>query len=94
MRAEHADCANTVFAELELGWKNFFLSHYDMLGRPMAQSGQYDIVCFGHNHFRHQERVGDTLLINPGSIQWNKESASYAIYDTDKDDVDFIILSR
>lgn len=38
MRVEYADCAHTVFAELELGGKKFFLSHYDLLGSPMAHS--------------------------------------------------------
>lgn len=27
-----------------------------------------DIVCFGHSHFATAEKVGNTLLINPGSI--------------------------
>lgn len=92
MRADHADCANTVFAELDLGGKKFFFSHYDLLGEPMARSGIYDVVCYGHNHLREERMIGETLLLNPWAIQWNKQSPSYAIYDTESGQVEFIEL--
>lgn len=50
------------------------------------------MVCYGHNHLRYEERVGKTLLLNPGAIQGNKESASYCVYDTETNSVDFIEL--
>ena len=26
------------------------INHFDYIARPIAQSGLYDVVCFGHNH--------------------------------------------
>jgi predicted phosphodiesterase len=33
-----------------------------------ALSGQYDLVCYGHDHTVHEERLGPCLLLNPGEI--------------------------
>ncbi|USN57577.1 MAG: metallophosphoesterase family protein [Candidatus Peribacteria bacterium] len=66
---DYATVANTVFDFKDIDGKQFFLSHYNDLAKPMAQSGLYDVVCYGHNHLRHEERIGNTLLLNPGAIQ-------------------------
>jgi uncharacterized protein len=38
------------FAELTLGGKRFAVNHYPEIAGGLAASGQYDVVCFGHNH--------------------------------------------
>ena len=54
----------------------------------LAKSGQYDIVCYGHNHRYQVEQVGKTLTINPGAIMGydpinNKDILpTFVIYDT------------
>ena len=30
--------------------KRFVMNHFDYLAKPIAKSGDYDVVCFGHNH--------------------------------------------
>ena len=35
---------------LNYGGKRIFVTHYDNLAKPMAKSGEYDAVFFGHNH--------------------------------------------
>ncbi len=56
------------FAELEVdGWR-IALTHYPEIARPLAASGKYDLVCYGHNHQAHEERIGSTLLLNPGEL--------------------------
>jgi putative phosphoesterase len=52
----------------ELGGKQFAVNHFDYLAQPIAASGQYDVVCYGHNHIYKIEPVGGTLTINPGAI--------------------------
>ncbi len=54
--------------ETELDGKKIAVNHFDYLARPMAASGLYDIVCYGHNHNFSVARVGRTLAINPGPI--------------------------
>ncbi|MFQ5606169.1 MAG: YfcE family phosphodiesterase [bacterium] len=73
------------FAELDLGDKKFGISHFDNIGRAMAESEVYDVVCFGHNHQFEISENGDTLIINPGEIMGGLTgNATFAIYDTNK----------
>ena len=60
-------------AELELGGRRIFATHYPHYGRGMACTGDYDLVCCGHSHVAEiirqpNIRGTDTLLINPGSV--------------------------
>src|ERR1700761_8556664 len=60
--------------QAELGGKRFAMNHFDYLARPLAKSGDYDVVCFGHNHEFELGAAGDCLLINPGPIMGAKFS--------------------
>ena len=72
------------FVELELGGRRFAINHFDNLGRAMAGSNDYDVVCFGHNHQFEITRQGETLVINPGEIYGLLTGQStFALYDTE-----------
>jgi len=46
--------------EASLDGQRFGVNHFDYIARPMAKSGAYDVVCFGHNHefeVRPQSRI-------------------------------------
>jgi putative phosphoesterase len=78
------------FFEAELGGKRVAMNHFDYLARPIAGSGLYDLVCYGHNHKFRVEGSGRTLLINPGPVmgaafytgEWRDVPATFAIYDS------------
>jgi len=78
------------FCELQFEEKRFAVNHFDYIAKPIAHSGLYDIVCFGHNHRFEIGHTGNTLIINPGSImgaQFGPEgrrfvSPTFVIYDT------------
>ncbi|MCB0043933.1 MAG: metallophosphoesterase family protein [Caldilineaceae bacterium] len=55
--------------------------HYPEPARRIAQSGQFDLVCYGHDHIRHVERIGDCLLVNPGEVMGMKGDATWGAYD-------------
>lgn len=60
-------------AELELGGKRIFATHFPHYGRAMACTGDYDLVCCGHSHaaeiiWQANIKGGQTLLVNPGSV--------------------------
>jgi len=84
-----------VYGELfqaELDGKRFAVNHFDYIARPIGQSGDYDVVCFGHNHIFEIERDGSCLLINPGPIMgakfingWEDVIPSFVVYDTTND---------
>lgn len=69
------------------------LTHYPALARPLARSGKYDLVCYGHDHTYHTEKLGETQLINPGPLMGydplNQADvpASWVMYDTDSGEI-------
>jgi putative phosphoesterase len=42
--------------------------HFDYIARPIAGSGEFDVMFYGHNHVFDVRTIGRTLAINPGSI--------------------------
>ncbi|HID85995.1 MAG TPA: metallophosphoesterase [Anaerolineae bacterium] len=75
------------FADLTLGDRRIAVTHYPEIGRPLAASGQYDLVCHGHDHQYEVERVGEALRLNPGEVMGRFGASTYAIYDTETGDV-------
>ena len=71
------------FAELELGGRKVAATHYPAIAAGLAASDRYDLVCFGHSHRVAEERVGDTLLLNPGEVMGRFGRSTYVLYDTD-----------
>jgi len=69
-------------AELDVDGKKIGVNHYPEIGRRLAESGAYDLVCYGHNHEAKIETVGQTQLINPGEIMGRFGKTTFAIYDT------------
>ena len=73
--------------------RRFAMNHYDNIARPLAASGRYDVVCFGHNHELETARLEHTLLVNPGPImgakftggKWQDTEPTFVIYDTATD---------
>jgi hypothetical protein len=78
------------------------MNHFDYLARPIAKSGDYDVVCFGHNHEFEISREGTTLLINPGPVMGAKFStgkfeecpATFVLYDTAADSAQAYSIDR
>lgn len=69
------------YAELELGGRQVALIHYPEPARRIAQSGTFDLVCYGHDHLKHWERIGNCLLVNPGELMGRYGSPSWGIYE-------------
>lgn len=89
---DHAHIAHNSYDWLELDGKTIFLTHYDDLARPMASTGLYDAVFYGHNHLAHHEKIGNCLLANPGSVLWNRTPASFALWDTEMNSFEIVEL--
>jgi putative phosphoesterase len=70
--------------------RRFAMNHFDYLARPLAKSGDYDVVCFGHNHEFELSSADECLLINPGPIMgakfstgsWQDVEPTLVVYDT------------
>ncbi len=71
--------------------KRIAVNHYDNIALPIAASGKYHVVLFGHNHAYEARRFADTLALNPGALMGYNPSkpgsdkdvpATFAVYDT------------
>lgn len=56
--------------------------HFPEVGRALADSGRYDLVCFGHSHEYEEGRAGEARYVNPGEVMGRLGSVTYALYDT------------
>jgi len=98
MNAAHREGSNltvslNTYDFLELGGKKIFISHYDNLAVPMAKSGLYDAVFYGHNHLKKNEKINNVHVVNPGELCAQKTGiSSFAIYDTDANEIEMIEL--
>ncbi len=69
--------------EVELGGKKIAFQHYPEIARALASEEKYDAVFYGHDHKKNIEKVGDTILANPGNLANIKAPPSFAIYNTE-----------
>jgi putative phosphoesterase len=79
------------FFQEELDGKRIAVNHYNNIAAAIAPSGQYDVVCYGHNHLYKVEPVGKALTINPGALMGAKFEPdgtrvdippTFVVYDT------------
>jgi len=60
----------------------------------LAESGKYDLVFYGHTHRPWEDKVGDCRVINPGELAGQINKPTFAIYDTDTDELELKILEK
>jgi putative phosphoesterase len=78
------------FVFLEMGGKKIAITHYPEIARREAESGKYNLVCYGHDHTAHHEMIGETLLLNPGELMGLNGRSTLAIYETESENIDWI----
>lgn len=70
-------------AELELSGRRIAVNHFDNIGRFLAKSGRFDLVCYGHNHQFEIRTDGACLVVNPGEVFGGLTGRSTCVrYDT------------
>ncbi len=74
-------------ASIELGGRRIFLVHFPHYAKAMALTGDYDLVCNGHEHRAVIERIanvkgGETLRVDPGTVGGVSAPATYVLGDT------------
>ncbi len=73
-------------ASLELAQRRIFLVHYPHYAKAMALTGDYNLVCNGHEHRAAIERIrnvagAETLRIDPGTVAGVSGPLTYAFGD-------------
>jgi len=72
--------------------KKIVFVHFPEKGKILAESGKYDLVFYGHDHRPWEEKVGNTRLVNPGTLAGMFNKATFAVYDTETDKLELKIL--
>jgi len=73
-------------AGINLAGRRIFLVHYPHYARAMATTGDWDLVCCGHDHEAKIESIpnikgGTTPLVNPGTVGGVAAPATYVVGD-------------
>ncbi len=73
-------------AELALGGLRIFVTHSPRYGRAIACTGDYDVVCCGHDHVASVVRQPNiagahTWLLNPGTVAGLGGPATWLLAD-------------
>lgn len=67
----------------EVGGKKIFMTHKPSVLDEIIVSQRYDIIIYGHTHFRDIRTAGKTLIINPGeATDWVCGRGNLVILDT------------
>ncbi len=82
------------FFETEFGGARFAVLHGESKAavEELAESGDYDYICYGHHHERECRTVGETTVLNPGAQfpTVDEEHRSVAVVDTETGAVEFV----
>jgi putative phosphoesterase len=78
------------FAMLEIGGRKVGVNHYPELARGLAFTGEFDMVCFGHNHIASEERINGCLLLNPGELMGMNGKSTFAFVDGDSLEAEWV----
>ena len=72
------------FCELEKDGVKFALYHgkWQEITDALIKCGKYDVVLYGHDHVKSKKKIGDTLVLNPGTAHGFGGKATIAIFDT------------
>jgi len=73
-------------AALTLAGKKIFMVHYPHYAKAMAATGDYDLVCNGHEHKARIEEIanlkgGKTLRLDPGTVAGIGSKPTYILGD-------------
>lgn len=73
-------------AGIELAGRKIFIVHYPHYARAMATTGEWDLVCCGHDHRVEIDTVAtvrqtQTVFVNPGTVGGVGAKPTYVIGD-------------
>lgn len=90
---DHVTCHGDQ-GELKIDGKKIVFNHYPDRAKQLATSGKYDLVFYGHDHKPWEEKIGNTVLRNPGTLAGMFNRATFAAYDTKTDQAKLILIEK
>ncbi|MDD4606761.1 MAG: YfcE family phosphodiesterase [Patescibacteria group bacterium] len=80
--------------KIELDNQKIAFCHMPDFAKALAQTGDYNLVFYGHTHKPWEEKINNCLLLNPGTLAGMFYKASFAIYDTQTGQAELKILEQ
>ena len=75
---------------LELGGRSIVVMHEPRIVDELAQSGEFNLVLYGHTHRRTLRNVRDNLVLNPGEVYgYITGEVSFAVVELESLSVEF-----
>ena len=78
--------------ELEFNNKKIAFAHFPDVAKKLAQSGNFNLVFYGHTHRPWDEKIGETHMINPGEMAGQFYKPTFVVYDTASGKLELKIL--
>jgi hypothetical protein len=78
------------FMQIEMEGVRLAAYHEPEVALPLARSGMYDWVFYGHDHTADHRAEGECHLLNPGELMGMNGPSTVALVDTAAEDVKFI----
>jgi len=82
------------WGKLEIDKIKIAFCHRPDEAESLANSGDYDLVFYGHSHKPWIEKVGNTETANPGTLGGLFQRASFAVYDTKTKNLELKVLDQ
>jgi putative phosphoesterase len=83
----HGDVGGIVVAGVRIGF-----THEREPAMAMVRTGEFDVVCFGHNHIKQWTKSGNCFVLNPGTAGGVFQYPSFATLDLPEMKARFIDL--
>ncbi len=81
------------FYEDKIDGIKIFMNHYPKFVELAAKSGDYDLCIHGHTHEYREDKIGNTILINPGTIQgYPSGESTFIIFDTQDKSINKLLV--
>lgn len=80
--------------DAKAGNKRIAFTHFPHIAEELSESKKYDYIFYGHTHKPWQEKVGEAVLLNPGTISGMLSKASFAVWNEKKDKFYLILLDE
>lgn len=90
---EAGQYAHGAFGELHLADKRIAFLHGDdaIRLRETIDSGDWDLVCYGHTHKKETHTEGNTVVLNPGAL-YRARPRTFALVELSTLDVEFLVV--
>ncbi|MFA6146128.1 MAG: metallophosphoesterase family protein [Patescibacteria group bacterium] len=88
----HGKIGEIEVVSIGLNNKKIAFTHFPEEGKKLAESKKYDFVFYGHTHKPWEEKIDKCRLVNPGTLAGMFYKATFAIYDTETDELELKIL--